>query len=108
VSAVEFEVRDNLTCHRCEGPLLLEARIPHSMTGVDGGRIVGTRGIGLCPSCDAEDPAAQGPLAYFTVHETVVDETEAAAILSEWALRVAVRPVGIPDEDVPESWPDDY
>jgi hypothetical protein len=57
----------------------------------------GTRGVGLCASCDRDDSDAQGVLAFFVLHETVTDETvsSAAVLIDEWAQRVARRPLKV-------------
>lgn len=91
---VEFEVSDELICHRCDGPLLLAARVPHTLTRVDGAHLEGTRGIGLCPNCDSDDPDAQGVLAFFVLHRKVSDDTvtSAAVLIDEWAQRIQDRP----------------
>lgn len=88
---VDFDVGDELTCHRCDGSLLLTARVPYVVTRADGHHVEGHRGIGLCPSCDAADPTAQGLLAYFAVHKTIHDEDEAAALIVEWTERASQR-----------------
>ena len=91
---VEFAVSDGLVCHRCDGPLLLVARVPYALVGTDGLLLEGTRGIGLCPRCDSADRDAQGLLAFFAVHQRVTDATvgSAAALIDEWARRVQQRP----------------
>lgn len=83
-----------MVCHRCDGPLILIARVPHTLNGADGQSLDGTRGIGLCQACDSTDPDAQGVLAFFTLHSHVGDEQvqEAAALITEWARRVQQRP----------------
>lgn len=67
--------------------------MPYQFTRADGSVVHGTRGVGLCPVCDRDDPDTQGVLAFFAVHESVTDETVASAaeLLAEWAERVARR-----------------
>ena len=59
-----------MACHRCLGPLLLAARMPHP-------RLANCVYIQpLCPRCHIDDPGAQGLLAFFAVH-SAVDEKNA-------------------------------
>jgi len=90
---IEVDVRCGRPCHRCDGPLMLLAQVPHILTGSDGSYVEGTRGVGLCVACDRHDPDAQGLLAFFAVHETVTDDTihSIATLLQEWIGRVADR-----------------
>lgn len=101
---MDVDLRDDLSCHRCQGPLLLVVRVPHSFVPTHDERVDGTRGVGLCPACDRDDPSAQGPLAYFALHETIEDETEVVSLIEEWAVRVAARMSEPPTE---EEWPED-
>ena len=47
----------------------------------------------LCPSCDRDDPAAQGLLAFFAVHQAVADDEllSVAVLITEWIDRIAAR-----------------
>ena len=79
---------------------MLVARTSHPLTLADGSQVDGTRSVGLCAGCDRDAPDAQGLLAFFTVHETVTDETmtSVAALLAEWIDRVTHHPtLGEPD-----------
>lgn len=91
---MDFEVSNELNCHRCDGPILLSARVPHTLTRTSGERTDGTRGIGLCPTCDSKDPDAQGVLAFFALHGSVADHTVAsiATLIDEWVHRIVRRP----------------
>jgi hypothetical protein len=73
---------------------MLVARTSHPLTLADGFQVEGTRGVGLCAGGDHDAPDAQGPLAFFAVHETVTDETvtSVTALLTEWVDRVARDP----------------
>lgn len=81
-------------CHRCGDLLLISAQVPHSWTRTEGTTVEGLRTVGLCPSCDRGDPDAQGVLAFFALNPTITDDTvsSAAALIEEWAHRVAQRP----------------
>jgi hypothetical protein len=92
---IEVCVAGGQCCHRCDEPFMLVARMSHPLTLADGSEVGGTRGAGLCATCDRDAPDAQGLLAFFTVHETVTDETvtSVAALLAEWVDRVAYQPI---------------
>jgi Family of unknown function (DUF6300) len=91
---IEVCVASGRSCHRCDEPFMLVARMSHPLTLADGSQVEGTRSAGLCAACDRDVPDAQGLLAFFAVHETVTDETltSVAALLSEWVDRVAHHP----------------
>ncbi|ASO21849.1 hypothetical protein FHR81_003499 [Actinoalloteichus hoggarensis] len=94
------------TCHRCGGPLLLSVRIPHSITGRGGGgerfEVRGRRTVPLCARCDRDDPGAMGVIAFFTVHETISDETvqAAAPVLRQWIDEAVANPPVYTDADL--------
>lgn len=102
---MELQLHEHLQCHRCLGPLVLTARVPYGFHRADGLAVSGLRGISLCASCDSDDPAAQGILAYFAVNPTVVDDVAFAVLVDEWACRIADRLVleQIPKEEEPEE-----
>lgn len=94
MSGVEINAGGVGSCHRCgDAELLLVTRVPHTITGVEGVPVAGTRGVGLCATCDRDDPDAQGVLAFFAVHEAVADDSvdTVAQLLDEWARCVAAR-----------------
>ncbi|MER6047850.1 DUF6300 family protein [Streptomyces sp. NPDC001793] len=53
-------------CPRCDTPVLLVARYPHSWHNRSGARVDGLRESVLCAGCDRGDPAADALLALFT------------------------------------------
>jgi hypothetical protein len=57
-SAVRVELVDaERLCHRCGAHLYLTATIPHQgWTNATGYRVTGTREVGLCAACDANNP----------------------------------------------------
>jgi hypothetical protein len=74
--------------------VLLVARIPHAFSRADGVVIEGTRGVGLCATCDCDDSDASGVLAFFAFHGAVVDDDAAsslAGLLVEWVERIVAR-----------------
>lgn len=101
---MEVETGDVL-CHRCEGPALLSVLVPHRMQLPSGGEATGRRTVVLCPRCDRDDPAAQGVLAFFTVHERITHETveSAGAVLREWITHVTEHPPVYTDEEMDED-----
>lgn len=107
---VDVTLEDQLSCHRCAGPAILETRVPHVIERADGDHVDGTRGVVLCPVCDTDDPDAQGLLALFAVHETITDEVieSAASLIIEWTSRVADRPepkaTDVEPADLDEYW----
>ena len=100
VKTVELRLEDRITCHRCGGELILQARVPRPAR--DGDPFQGTYNtVGLCTVCDRDDPAAQGILAFFTVHPEITDTTThtAAALIDEWANRMSARTIKPSDAD---------
>jgi hypothetical protein len=93
---IEIETSSSPHCPLCAQPALLVVRVPHAITRADGTTITGTRGVALCETCDRDDPAAQGLLAYFALYETVGEESvaTAGALIREWVNRVIER--GVP------------
>lgn len=100
----EIEVHSHLPCRICGGELLFSMRIPTSVTW-GGQRIDGHRTATLCPHCHRDDPAAQGVLAYFTVHKRITQETiqDAGGVLREWLDHVIANPPVYTDEDLDED-----
>ncbi|MFY1652835.1 DUF6300 family protein [Solwaraspora sp. WMMB762] len=66
-------------CHRCSGELYLTATVPDP-------DLPCKRIIVLCPSCDAEKPAAQGLLAFMAIHGRVDESTfvQFEKLVVEW------------------------
>ena len=95
---MEVRLEDDPRCHRCTGPVTLLAQVSHHLTA-SGGASVGHRTIGLCPTCDHDDPDAQGILAFFAVHETVTDDNlpTVAQLIEEWTTRAASRTTAHPE-----------
>lgn len=56
--------------------------------------MAGTRLVGLCPRCDANQPGTQGLLAYFAIHSAVQpgDETTFAGLLRTWVDSIPAHP----------------
>lgn len=104
---MDIDLATGLPCHRCGDMLTLLAQIPHSFIRSDGQTVEGRRGIGLCASCDRTDPAAQGLLAYFAVHDNVTEDTvsDVAALIIEWADRIGHRTIA---QDIEQAADDDY
>ncbi|MFI9627357.1 DUF6300 family protein [Streptomyces sp. NPDC052042] len=50
-------------CRNCGSPALLTARYRHSWRNRAGDQVIGFKENILCPTCDANDPAAAGLLA---------------------------------------------
>ncbi|GGX27233.1 DUF6300 family protein [Streptomyces noursei] len=50
-------------CQRCGAAVLLSARYRHSWENRAGAAVTGFKETALCPTCDADDPAAAGLLA---------------------------------------------
>lgn len=102
---IQVETTGDLTCHRCEGPLLLAVQVPHSFTRADGHVVSGQRTVGLCERCDREDPAAQGVLAFFTVHEAITEDTvhDSGPVLVEWMNHVQTHSPVYTDTDLDEE-----
>lgn len=87
-------------CHRCSGDLYLTATVPDAT-------LPRKRIYVLCPSCDADDPSAQGLLAFMALYG-LVDETtlgQFEELVSEWL--AAPRTHGVDeqtlDRDI-EDW----
>ncbi|WP_438489103.1 DUF6300 family protein [Streptomyces sp. S186] len=72
-------------CPRCDTPVLLVARYPHSWHNRSGARVDGFRESVLCAGCDTGDPAAEGLLALFA---GVGHEGEVGCGASEFAVRL--------------------
>jgi hypothetical protein len=74
-------------CPRCEQPGILSARVPYGWERADGQRTNGTTIVVLCPTCDANDPAAGALITFFHVHGHVTEETvqQCAELLQAWA-----------------------
>jgi hypothetical protein len=103
---IQVESTGELICHRCGGPLVLTVRIPHSFTRADGHVVSGQRAVGLCLRCDRDDLAAQGVLAFFTVHEAITEDTvrQVGPVLMEWITHLTAHPpTGCTDTDLDEE-----
>lgn len=100
-----IELHPNLLCQRCGGELLFSARVPMQVEWIRGQSVTGARTVALCPRCHRDNPAAQGVLAFFTMHERVTQETvsEAGAIIREWIERVTKDPPTYTDEELDED-----
>jgi Family of unknown function (DUF6300) len=81
VNSVQVDASTLRSCHRCEGALLLTAKVPHTI-----GQAAGSRTIGVCAVCDRDDHALQGVLAFYAFHEHVTDDNaeEALTLIAEW------------------------
>ncbi|MBL7491903.1 hypothetical protein I6A60_20235 [Frankia sp. AgB1.9] len=100
---VEIETADEVpSCLRCGGEGLAAARVPHAIQAANG-PVEGFHRFVLCPSCDADDPAAAGLITYFHVHGQVSTETQGQFVdlLSRWASALTVATVN------PTAWEDD-
>ncbi|QHY95702.1 hypothetical protein SSPS47_11290 [Streptomyces sp. S4.7] len=73
----EYEIRLSQTppCGHCDQPTLLTAAFPSPMTNARGDGVKGLCEVALCRTCDYGEPAANGLLAFFTVHERL-DEVD--------------------------------
>ncbi len=103
---IQVESTGELICHRCGGPLVLTVRIPHSFTRADGHVVSGQRAVGLCLRCDRDDLAAQGVLAFFTVHEAITEDTvrQVGPVLMEWITHLTAHPpTACTDTDLDEE-----
>lgn len=78
---MRFElVVEPISCHRCLGDLLLAARVPHPC--LDNCIHIQP----LCPRCHADDPTAQGLLAFFALY-AAIDEDNASTfdqLVGQW------------------------
>lgn len=81
MNTVQVDASTLRRCHRCEGALLLTAKVPHTI-----GQAAGTRTIGVCPVCDRDNTELQGVLAFYAFHAHVTDDNswEAAELIYEW------------------------
>lgn len=97
--------RAHISCHRCMQSLLLAVRVPHSFARPDHVEVHGWRTVPLCPRCDCDDSAAQGVLAFFTVHETITEDNvyDAGAVLRQWIEHIAAHPPMCTDADLNEE-----
>ncbi|MGH3567180.1 MAG: DUF6300 family protein [Pseudonocardia sp.] len=100
-----IELHSSLPCHLCGGKLLFAARVPMQVEWIHGQSVAGARTVTLCPRCHRDDPAAQGVLAFFTVHECITQETvsEAGAVIREWIERATKDSPVYTDEDLDED-----
>ncbi|MCF2530381.1 DUF6300 family protein [Yinghuangia soli] len=81
-------------CLRCEGPGILEARVPHVWDNGYGEPLPCLRVLVLCPGCDQADPAAAELLALFGVDD-LIDDANAelfTALVGPWVEAVSARP----------------
>ncbi|WTW94411.1 DUF6300 family protein [Streptomycetaceae bacterium NBC_01309] len=81
-------------CLRCEGPGILEARVPHVWDNGFGEPLPCVRVLVLCPACDHADPDAADLLALFRVDDRVDGGNAAlfAELAGDWVTAVAARP----------------
>jgi hypothetical protein len=100
-----IELHPSLPCHLCGDELLFSVRVPMQVEWTSGHSVTGSRTMTLCPQCHRGDPATQGVLAFFTVHERITHETvhEAGAVIREWIERVTKNPPTYTDEDLEED-----
>jgi hypothetical protein len=75
------------------------------MDWADGQSVTAARTVALCPSCHRDDPAAQGVLAFFTVHERITQDTvkEAGAVIREWIDRASRDCLAYTEDDLDED-----
>lgn len=105
---VDIEIALNRTgdlhCRRCGTALLLAAQVPTTMS-IEGGEVAGRRTVELCPRCDRDDPAAQGVLAYFAVHERIEKATvdSAGHVVREWIDHIIANPPTYTDADLDDE-----
>ncbi|WP_436773856.1 DUF6300 family protein [Yinghuangia sp. YIM S09857] len=81
-------------CLRCDGPGILEARVPHVWDNGFGEPLPCVRVLVLCPACDHADPDAADLLALFRVDDRVDGGNAAvfAELAGDWVTAVAARP----------------
>jgi len=101
--SIEVERSPHLLCHRCEGPLVLAARISTGWINASGAAVSGTRMVPLCDHCDHDRPASLGLLAFCRQNASLTDENldEFAALLSGWL--VEIGPANIDDADLADA-----
>lgn len=107
VGEVLLDTSTDLRCHHCGGDLICTATVPHTFTRADGAQVHGRRIMGLCASCDADNPAALGVIAFFVRHEAIEHASldEAAALIHEWLAGLSQRLTGdADDEDDVQRW----
>lgn len=81
-------------CLRCDGPGILEARVPHVWDNGYGEPMPCLRVLVLCPDCDQADPAAAELLAFFGVDD-LIDDANAAVfteLVGPWVAALSARP----------------
>lgn len=105
MTAPRIELHPSLPCRICGSELLFAARVPTQVEWTGGQSVTGSRTVMLCPRCHRNDPAAQGVLAFFSVHERITHETvrEAGAVIREWIERATANPPTCTDEDLEED-----
>jgi hypothetical protein len=86
----------------------LSVQIPATMSTPEGDA-TGRRTVELCHRCDRDDPAAQGVLAYFTVHERIEKGTVGTGglLVREWIDYITANPPAYTDADLDDdirSW----
>jgi hypothetical protein len=88
-----IQVDEQPPCRRCGQRLLLTATVPVPDRPT-------LRPLALCSRCHAHDPAAQGLLAWFAIHDTITAEAlpQVQALAAEWVAAAAARPGGISSE----------
>lgn len=100
-----IELHPSLPCQICGGELLFAVRVPMQVEWAGGQSVASYRTVTLCPRCHRSDPATQGVLAFFAVHERVTHETVhgAGAVIREWIERVTKNPPTYTDDELEED-----
>ncbi|MET8875641.1 DUF6300 family protein [Nocardia sp. NPDC004604] len=70
--------------------MLCALTFPHSFLRADGVEVHGVRTVGLCPVCDAENPAGRAVVSHFSNHGEVTSAhvDDVATLLREWSEEV--------------------
>ncbi|MGH3621926.1 MAG: DUF6300 family protein [Sciscionella sp.] len=104
MSDPDIQLHPSLPCQMCGGELLFAVQIS-VREDWSGQSIAGYRTATLCPHCHRNDPAAQGVLAYFTVHERITEDTlhDAAPVIRQWLDHVVANPPVYTDEELDED-----
>lgn len=101
----DVEVSPERPCRRCGGALLLAVQVPVPVENARGQSVTSYRTATLCPRCDRDNRAAQGVLAFFTVHETITPETveQAIPLLQEWVENLIQHPPVYTEQELEED-----
>jgi hypothetical protein len=83
---IEIQLDRHPICHRCDGELLLSARVSVTIDWVEGQRVPSYRTVTLCPQCHRDLPEAQGLLVFFALYGQISRETvrEVTVLIREW------------------------